>query len=69
MLDIVIGLLIQLVILAIIVYLIIWVLQIIGVPLPAKVIQLLWVLVALIAILLIYRALIGAGGIHIGLLR
>ena len=69
MLDLVINLLIQLVGLAIVVYLIIWVLGIIGVPLPGKVIQLLWVLVALIAILIIYRALIGASGLHIGLLR
>lgn len=69
MLDIVINLLIQLVILAIIVYLIIWVLGIIGVPLPGKVIQLLWVLLALIAIYLIYHALMGAGGVHMRLLQ
>lgn len=64
MIDVVVTLLIQLVILAIVVYLVIWVLGIIGAPLPAKVIQLLWVVVVLIAILFIYHALVGSGGLR-----
>jgi hypothetical protein len=39
------------------VYLIIWVLGIIGVPIPPKVVQILWVIVALVAILLLVRML------------
>ena len=38
-------------------FLIIWVLGQIGVPLPAQVIKILWVIVALVAILLLYRAI------------
>ena len=43
----IITLLIYLCVLALVVYLIIWVLGVIGVPLPPKVIQILWVIVAL----------------------
>lgn len=42
--------LIEAVLLAIVIYLVIWVLGIIGVPIPAKVLQLLWVLVFLVLI-------------------
>jgi len=44
---------------AIVIYMIIYVLQILEVPLPAKVIQLLWVLLALIALIIILTALLG----------
>ncbi len=44
--------LIYLCLLAIVIYLVIWVLTgVIGLPIPGKVIQLLWVIVALVAIL------------------
>ena len=61
----VITLLIYICILAIVVYLIIWVLGIIGVPIPAKVVQLLWVIVALIAILMLVNMVLGGGGFHL----
>ena len=48
-------------VLALVVYLIIWVLGIIGVALPEKVVQLIWVIVALIVVLLLVRALLGTG--------
>ena len=60
----IITLLIYIVLLAIVVYLVIWVLGIIGVPIPEKVIQLLWVVVALIAILMLANMVIG-GGLHL----
>jgi hypothetical protein len=43
--------------------LIIWVLGEIGLSLPAQVIKILWVIVALIALLLIVQALLGGGGL------
>ena len=52
MLTAVVTFLIYLCVLAIVIYLIIWVVRdVIGLPIPAKVIQLVWVIVALIAIL------------------
>lgn len=60
------SLLITLVILAIAVYLVIWVLEMIGIALPPKVVQLLWVLVVLVAILLIVRAIGPEFGIRLG---
>ena len=66
MITAIITLLIYLCILAIVVYLIIWVLGIIGLPIPQKVIQLIWVIAALIAILMIVQFLAGAGGVHLG---
>src|SRR5882762_3385376 len=48
----VITFLIYICVLALVIYLIIWVLtDVIGLPIPAKVIQILWVIVALVAIL------------------
>ena len=42
-------------VLALVVYLIIYVLGIIGVPLPPKVIQILWVIVMLVVLLMVLR--------------
>ncbi len=52
--------------LALVIYLIIWVLtDVIGLPIPAKVIQILWVIVALVAILwLVQMVLPGVGGMR-----
>ncbi len=69
MVETVISLLITLLVLALVVYLIIWVLQVIGINLPPKVLQILWVIFALIAILFIYRALVGGGGLNFGKLH
>ena len=58
MIEQVIQLLIYLCVLALVVYLVIWVLTtVLNIPIPAKVIQILWVIVALIAILLIFKTL------------
>jgi hypothetical protein len=51
MLHTVITALIALVVLAIAVYLILWVLEAIGIAIPPKIMQLIWVLVVLIALL------------------
>ncbi len=66
MIENVIYLLITLCIIAIVIYLVIYVLEVIGVTLPAKVVQLLWVIFALIVILLLLRIIMGGGGLHLG---
>jgi hypothetical protein len=57
MFETVIMLLIQICLVAVLAYIVIWVLGILGVTIPPRVVQLLWVIVALIVILLLYRAL------------
>jgi len=70
MLASVITFLIYICLLAIVIYLIIWVLRdIIGLPIPEKVIQLLWVIVALIAILFLVNMVMGGGGLKLGSFR
>jgi len=63
----VITFLIYVCLLAIVIYLVIWVLRdVVGLPIPEKVIQLLWVIVALIVILwLVQMVLSGGGGLHL----
>lgn len=68
MIESVIMLLIYVCILALVVYLVIWVLGQIGVSLPPQVIKILWVIVALIVILLLARILLG-GGMHLPALK
>jgi hypothetical protein len=66
MLTTVIMLLIQLCILALCIYVILWVLEIIGIVLPPKVIQILWVIICLVALYLIVQTLLPiAGGRHL----
>ena len=63
MLATVITFLIYVCVLAIVIYLVLWVLRdVIGLPIPAKVVQLLWVIVALIVILWLVQMVLGAGG-------
>jgi hypothetical protein len=63
MLASVITFLIYVCLLAIVIYLVIWVLRdIVGLPIPEKVIQILWVIVALIAILWLVQLVLGGGG-------
>ena len=52
--------------LALVIYLVLWVLtDVLGLAIPAKVIQILWVIVVLIAILwLVQMVLPGVGGAH-----
>jgi hypothetical protein len=70
MLTSVITFLIYICILAIVIYLVIFVLRdVIGLPIPAKVIQLLWVIVALIAILWLVQMVLGGGGFHLPSVR
>ena len=58
----VITFLIYICVLALVIYLIIWVLRdVLGVPIPPKVIQILWVIVALIAILMLVQMVLGGG--------
>lgn len=65
MLASVITFLIYICLLAIVVYLVVWVLRdIVGLPIPPKVIQLIWVIVALIAILFLVQMVMGGGGFH-----
>ncbi len=58
MLEAIIYLLIQICVIALVVYLVLWILEVVGLSLPPKVVQILWVIVALIVILLILRILL-----------
>ena len=58
MIEALITVLIYACVLALVIYLIIWVLQIIGVALPPKVVQIIWVIVALIILLMVVRSLL-----------
>lgn len=66
MLTAVITFLIYVCVLALIIYLVIYVLRdVLGLPIPAKVIQILWVIVALIVILWLVQMVLGGGGISL----
>ena len=70
MLASVITFLIYVCVLALVIYLIIWVLRdVIGLPIPEKVVQILWVIVALIVILWLVQMVLGGGGFHLPSLR
>ena len=63
MLESIITFLIYLCVIAIVIYLVIWVLRdVLGLPIPAKVIQILWVILALVALLFLIRLFPGFGG-------
>lgn len=63
MLEAVIMLLVYICVIALVIYLVIWVLQtVVGLALPPKVIQILWVIFALICILLLARLLLPMSG-------
>jgi len=62
MLASVITLLIYICVVALVFYLVIWVLRdVVGLPIPAKVIQIIWVIFALIVILWIVQTFLGGG--------
>lgn len=70
MLASVITFLIYVCVLALVIYLIIWVLRdVVGLPIPAKVIQILWVIVALIVILWLVQMVLGGGGFRVPSIR
>jgi len=70
MLASVITFLIYVCVLALVIYLIIWVLRdVLGVPIPPKVIQILWVIVALICILWLVQMVLGGGGMRLPSLK
>lgn len=66
MIETIITLLIYVCLLALVVYLAIWVLGVVGIALPPKVIQIIWVIVALVVLLLVVRVLLGGGGLRLG---
>ena len=47
--------LIQLAILCLLVYIVLFVLQALGIPLPGRVVQIIWIIVALVALLMLLR--------------
>lgn len=67
MVESVIMALIYLCLLAICVYLVIWVLEQLGLAIPPQVMKILWVLVILVALLVIIRTVLPSMGIRIGL--
>ena len=64
MIESVISLLIYICVLALVVYLILWVLEVVGIPIPAKVIQIIWIIVALLVILMVVRVLLPGVGLR-----
>lgn len=65
MLASVITFLIYVCVLALVIYLILWVLRdVLGLPIPEKVVQILWVIVALIVILWLVQMVLGGGGLR-----
>lgn len=62
MIESLIVLLIYVAIFALVVWLILWVLGIIGVSLPPRVVQIIWVIFALVVLLMIVRAMLPASG-------
>ena len=70
MLASVITFLIYICLLAIVIYLVIWVLRdILGLPIPERVIQILWVIVALIVILWLVQMVLSGGSLKLGNFR
>ncbi len=70
MLTTVISMLIYICIVALVIYLVLWVVRdVIGLPIPEKVVQILWVIFALIVILAIVNMLLGSGGLRFPSLR
>lgn len=61
MIETLITLLIYICILVAVVYLVLWVIASIGVPLPGQVIKIIWIIVALLVILWLVRSLPGLG--------
>lgn len=66
MIESVIMLLIYICVIALVIYLVLYVLQnVLGIPLPGKVIQILWVIFALVVILLLLRVVLGGGHLRL----
>lgn len=63
MIESVITLLIYVCVLALVIYLVIWVLGQIGVSLPSQVVKIIWIIVALIVLLWFARVLLSSGGL------
>lgn len=60
--DAIVSFLITICIIAAVFYLVLWVLGQIGVPLPAQVIKIIWVIFGLLVLLALYHMVAGAGG-------
>lgn len=65
MIESIIMLLIYIAIIALVFYLVIYVLGVIGVALPPKVIQIIWLIFALIVVLWLVRVLLSGGGLSL----
>lgn len=63
MLESIIMLLIYIAIVALVFYLVIYVLGVIGIALPPKVVQIIWLIFALIVVLYLVRMLLSGGGL------
>ncbi len=65
MIESVIMMLIYICIIALVFYLVIYVLGVLGVPLPPKVMQILWLIFGLIVVLWLVQVFLGGGVIHL----
>lgn len=68
MLEAVIQLLIWLIVLAIVVYVIQWVLSVIGISIPDQIMKLVWLALALVALLMILKTILPAAGVRLGMM-
>lgn len=66
MLTAIITLLIYVCVVALVIYLVIWVLRdVVGIVLPERVIKILWVIFALVILLYLVQMLLGGGALHL----
>jgi hypothetical protein len=63
MIESIITLLIYIAIVALVIYVVLYALSVIGVTLPGKVVQIIWLIFGLVVLLWLARMFIGAGGV------
>lgn len=66
MIEGVIGALIQICMVVLVVYVALWVIGMLGLPLPPQVVNIIWVIVALFVLLILLRTLLPSMGLRIG---
>jgi len=69
MIESVVMAMISLCILVIAVFIVVWVLEQLGIAIPANIMKVLWVIIVLIAILIVVRTVLPGMGIRVGLLN
>lgn len=65
MVESLIVLLIYVAVLCLVVYLVFWILAALGISLPAQVVKIIWIIVALVVLLMMLRAIVPGGALRI----